>query len=269
MEASVIPSISDAGVEFRPDPTIVLPEPAVVAVRRGMRPKEDAIALREADRLLEPDYLSMENGFARLSDGILHVATLTPMPGVTGEMIDWWFAWHPLDPIRYQMWNPKDHVDAKWRRPIARGASWREVYETNVADVDEYVGSSFLKLSIAYERPERYLTTSRFSSAGVETAVCARVLRRDLAGIVAGHLVHLIRKTSDGVEMRSRFWLADLGIDGPLAAITKPLFETPGIRRTIVRDHVGRDLLIHCAEEMRHLAGFLPELFRRFSKHPL
>ena len=26
-----------------------------------------------------------------------------------------------------------------------------------------------------------------------------------------------------------------------------------------------RDLMVHCAQEMNHLAGFLPELHRRFS----
>jgi hypothetical protein len=26
----------------------------------------------------------------------------------------------------------------------------------------------------------------------------------------------------------------------------------------------GRDLLVHCAQEMNHLAGFLPELYEAF-----
>ena len=36
---------------------------------------------------------------------------LTPMPGATVEMIDWWFAWHPLLPLRYKLWNPGYHFD--------------------------------------------------------------------------------------------------------------------------------------------------------------
>jgi hypothetical protein len=41
------------------------------------------------------------------------------------------------------------------------------------------------------------------------------------------------------------------------------LLNSPLMRRTLVPDGVGRDLLLHCAEEMTHLAEFLPALFQR------
>jgi hypothetical protein len=32
------------------------------------------------------------------------------------------------------------------------------------------------------------------------------------------------------------------------------------VRKKLVKDELGRDLTIHCAEEMNRLAGFLPQL---------
>ena len=26
-------------------------------------------------------------------------------------MIDWWFAWHALEPLRYKIWNPPCHFE--------------------------------------------------------------------------------------------------------------------------------------------------------------
>ena len=56
---------------------------------RGARP------LDELDRLLDPAPLPVETGWCTLPDGVGYVAVRTPMPGVSGEMVDWWFDWHP------------------------------------------------------------------------------------------------------------------------------------------------------------------------------
>jgi hypothetical protein len=77
--------------------------------------------------------------------------------------------------------------------------------------------------------------TSRFEVANIATAVCARGGQR-LENVWTTHLIHLMQKTATGTEMRSR--------------------DIP--------DTLGRDLLLHCAEEMRHLAKILPELYKRF-----
>mgnify|MGYP006964173643 CR=1 FL=1 len=36
------------------------------------------------------------------------------MPGVTGEMLDWWFPWHSVgSDLRYKIWDPEDHYFAR------------------------------------------------------------------------------------------------------------------------------------------------------------
>ena len=99
----------------------------------------------------------------------------------------------------------------------------------------------------SFQPPQRYLDASRFSAARVETAVCARTLLRE-RGLAAGHLVHLVRSTDSG------------------GRTLQPLLDSGALRQRAVPDHVGRDLLIHCGEEMLHLAGILPELFSRFAR---
>ena len=64
---------------------------------------------------------------------------------------------------------------------------------------------------------------------------------------------------------RSRFWMA-----GPHIAVR----NAPGVASRAVRliasrvlgssEATARNLLVHCAQEMNHLAGFLPELYDAF-----
>jgi hypothetical protein len=81
----------------------------------------------------------------------------------------------------------------------------------------------------------------------------------------AGWFIHHIRSTVDGAEMRSRFWMG-----GPHIAVR----NAPGVASRAVRpiasrvlgasEATARNLLVHCAQEMNHLAGFLPELYDAF-----
>jgi hypothetical protein len=50
----------------------------------------------------------------------------------------------------------------------------------------------------------------------------------------------------------------------PERKLLTPIMNTPFMRRRNIPDTLGRDLLLHCAEEMRHLAKILPELYKRF-----
>jgi hypothetical protein len=256
---------------FRPSAALHISETVVAAVRAGLQPASSGLRLRDANALLEPGYLALENGYARLDDATLYVSALTPMPGVTGEMIDWWFAWHGEESARYQLWHPRDHISAHWRTPVSCAAGsdrtqWQQLYRNNVSEVDEYVGSTLMRLAIAFAEPSAYLDVSRFESSATETVICGRTYSRK-ESTAAGRLLHQIRRTSDGVEMRSRFWLADFEPQAPvIGALLRPLLNSRRMRTTLVPDGVGRDLLTHCAEEMAHLAEFLPALFNRVNQ---
>jgi hypothetical protein len=70
----------------------------------------------EANRSLDPGYLSFESGYKPLSDGKQLVAALTRMPGCRAKMVDWWFSWLG-GTEQYKMWHPSDHIFSDWEKP--------------------------------------------------------------------------------------------------------------------------------------------------------
>jgi hypothetical protein len=207
--------------------------------------------LDRADELLEPGYLAFESGYTRLEDGVLHVASRTPMVGCKGRMIDFWFGFLRTTE-HYKWWHPTDHVWCEW---IGERGTGRYVGGTH--HVHEYIGGELMKLKIHFREPSEYLDASRFAEAGVSTAVCARVGALE-APVWAGHLIHLVRDTDYGCEMRSRFWLGD--VDPPRLASDREA------RIALFPDRVGAGLHKHCNEEMAYLASFLPGLHARESR---
>lgn len=200
--------------------------------------------LEDADQLLEPGYPAMESGYLRLENGQLHVAARTSMPGCSSAMIDWWFGYIRTTE-QYKRWHPQDHVWCDWEGPDGEYVGGSHL-------VHEYIGGQMNKLRIQFRPPGEYLDVSRFADAGVGTAVCARTGPLD-SDLLVGHLIHLVRDTGYGCEMRSRFWLGDFQPD---------IAGTPKQRRELIPDQVGWGLLKHCNEEMGYLAEFLPELYR-------
>ena len=95
-------------------------------------------------------------------------------------------------------------------------------------------------------------------------AICARLGSGD-APVDAGWFIHHIRSTPGGAEMRSRFWMG-----GPHIAVRKrPRRCVPGGAPIASRvlgnaEASARNLLVHCAQEMNHLAGFLADLYEDF-----
>ncbi len=204
--------------------------------------------LDQANELLHPGYLPFEAGFIRLDDGQLHVAARTTMIGCKGKMIDWWFSYLETTE-QYKRWHPIDHVWCEW---VGQRRTGRYVGGTH--HVHEYIGDELMKLRVHFRAPSEYLDVSRFADAGVSTAVCARTGLLD-APVWAGHLIHLVRDTEYGCEMRSRFWLGDF--DPPEVAGTREA------RIGLIPEHAGWGLLKHCHEEMGYLAAFLPDLYAR------
>jgi len=206
-----------------------------------------------------PEYAEGEPGFEtevrRLPNGIYEVSALTPMPGVTPEMVRWWFADYMQTTEHYQRWYPGAHIWMDWENKTPGeyvGAS-HLVYE--------YIGDDLQKLRIQFVPPEEIL--GDVSLGEDDVAVCAKpgLLEQPLNG---GQMCHIIRATEDGAEMRSRFWLgmvAKRDDNEQVASIEGLVANTYLARRLGVSGQAATDLMKHCAEEMRILAGFLSALY--------
>lgn len=204
--------------------------------------------LKQANDLLNPGYLPFETGYKRLDDGTLLVADLTMMPRCKGYMVDWWFGYMETSE-HYKMWHPESHVWTEWDEKRKPGR-----YIGAAHYVHEQIGGQMQKLKIRFRDPTELLDTTRFEEAGVTGVICARTGLLE-APVWAGHLIHLCRDTDDGCEMRSRFWLGD--VDPPDLAPNRE------VRIEMFPDEMGQAVLEHCIEEMRILATFLPDLYKR------
>lgn len=205
----------------------------------------------------------VQNGFTVTSDGAIHVNLLTEMPGVSPAMIDWWFGWHSDSPERYKLWHPRAHVHAQWAEKPPSGAVGRTRYVGYTSQVDEYLGSAMIRGAIGFRRPEEFGLIDAMVAAGTgATAVCARIGLVDLP-IDIGYLVHHVAATPGGSVMRSRFWAG-----GPnIAARAAPLRPAMAVVKRFagLTELDARALLVHCAQEMTHLASFLPALYAQES----
>lgn len=222
---------------------------------------------RDCHHLLKPGYLPIESGFTQLPSGEMFVAVKTNMPGVIGDMIDWWFGWHSNESQRYKLWHPHAHMRAAIKHSSTgrEKLSDRERYVGNTSYVEEYIGNSVQKLAIQFKPPGDFcLDESKFEMAGVHTAVCANVGLASLP-VDFGKFVHLIRETNDGCEMRSRFWLGKLSLQGKSEShVINRLLGAGAISKFAVGRALGHDMVVHCAMEMTHLASFLPALYTEY-----
>jgi DAPG hydrolase PhiG domain len=248
------------GKFYQPD-MAPLPRHVAKALEHGPQAGPTLLAFDDAPTLANQGYQQTENGYGLLDDGSVHVSVRTDMPGVTPAMWEWWFAWHGSDSRRYKLWHPRAHVSAAWqdRERPGRHDSARYVGRTSL--ISEYIGSSMLRAAIQFVMPA---TLGLPAADDATVPICARLGSRDVP-LDTGWFVHHIRATGSGSEMRSRFWLG-----GPYISVR----SGPGLANRVVRSVASRilgattgkarDLMVHCAQEMNHLAGFLPALYEQF-----
>ena len=226
-------------------------------------PMAEALFPPMADAIGNIPDAEVQNGFTITSDGAMHVNIATEMPGVTPAMIDWWFGWHGDSPERYKLWHPKAHVHAQWASPPPSGSTGRARYVGYTSEVDEYLGSAMIRGAIQFRRPEELGLVDAAVAAGVDaTAVCARTGLVDLP-VDIGYLAHHVAAVPGGSIMRSRFWMG-----APyLAARSAPLRAAVPVAKRLVglTELDARALLVHCSQEMTHLATFLPALHEQES----
>lgn len=226
------------------------PKEKIEEIMAGKFNKEDALMPTEMNKLFDEGYLPGEFGWYRLEDKGIMVANFTPMPGVTPEMFDWWFAWHGLDSIRYKIWDKDDHYYCKTRNPevaLNSNLSMRERYWNTTHDVKEALldGQEPMDICLNFVPPETVGFNKEKLKSFNGTIVCT-------PGPVI--MVHFIRPTKDGCELRTRFWLGYSAVNNVPVRITE----------FIPDDMMAKALLIHNVKEFTHLAKILPRVYEEF-----
>lgn len=237
------------------------PEENIRIANSGPVCPSKALSIMDRNRLFSPGYLDTETGYCIMEDGTGFVANLINMPGVTTEMFDWWFAWHGLGELRYSIWDPEDHYEARSiDGAIGRceKLSYKERYWNTTHLIREDMGLGVESIHASFRSPEEM----GFAADKIGTPACGTIVTA-LAGPNDGSnsqiMCHFIRETADGVELRSRFWLG-------WTIINKKAVRTlPDNRR--MEEIVARHLLLHNIKEFANLASFLPQLFEEEKDH--
>jgi 2,4-diacetylphloroglucinol hydrolase len=253
------------------DPRVELRAEIVETLTGGPIDRADVLGTSadELNRLLQPGYLPGETGYCALADGTAYAASLTHFPGCTAEMIEWWFWWHSVEAERYMLWFPHSHVYAlAQKREVlsAPGLSSRERYMGNTHRIREWHGSRRSDIYIRFIEPaEIGFDTERFPKSGIIADACGIVsLQRPRVEIAL--MVHLCRETSDGFELRSRYWMGDRarlllpGIALDVGRVTSAL----GIKKRMLGERMAYEQLVHDQIEFTHLAGLLPAVHAEF-----
>ena len=213
-----------------------------------------------ASELLHDGYWPVETGFTRTPDLGIRVFCLTQMPNVTPKMWDWWFGWHGDDAQKYKLWHPRAHINAEW----ADGKTGMQAYLDRTSNITEYLGSEIKNAAISFVHPRELGIDEQKMQQRGEVIICAKVGLPGLP-LFAGQMAHQIREVEGGAEMRSRMWFGGTNISlgknpGPIKKSLSFLMR-PVAKLMLPDPH---ELLVHNAQEMQHLAGFLPELYGEF-----
>jgi phloretin hydrolase len=228
-------------------PMAPIPDEKLAILKSGPIDPSKAMRIENRTELQNPVHTACETGFCIMEDGSGYVANLTFWPGVTVEMVNWWYLWHSLEDARYMIWDPEDHFYARnLDRAMALDQSL-PIYERvcrSKHEVLEDIGGGASPITIEFKKPSEVGLNE--SKIGIDKGVT--MLAGNLVGIATG--VHIFREVDGGVELRSRFWIGHNIVDG------KPVRTIPH-----VPIEIAMGLYNHAIKEYTNLGVLLPKVY--------
>jgi phloretin hydrolase len=243
------------------------PDPSHLAMMDAPCDPSKAIYPEQMNDLLNPGNLDIEIGWCNLPNGAGFIANRNIYRNVTAEMIDWWFAWHPLDGLRYRIWHPPQHAGIALspedrgkilnsNLPIAQ-KNWGVTHH-----VAEDCNCGLENIDITFLSPREFgFDMTRWREPYASTFVGG--FGWSSPANPKGHVIkapslmcHIFRKIPDGLEHRTRFWM------GYRLSQRKPvLVLPPGISVPVI---AVQGLARHNVQEFSNLGVLLPEIYAEF-----
>ena len=238
----------------------------VAAMDKPIHPAK-ALPIERRNDLLNPGYHEAEAGWCILPNGAGYIANHLPMPGVTVDMVNWWFAWHGLEDLRYKLWWPDGHFavslsDTDRKKVLDPKRPVTLKFQGLTHHVVEDVGGGPAKIAIRFMTPEDAgFDMSRFKPPAVGTLVAANIEMGPLNPAPGSQgqgarlfMLHFIREIAGGVEFRSRFWMGYHIVNkGP------KLFIPEGGR---IEEYIPHGGALHNVYEYANLASILPQIYK-------
>ncbi|QCX33301.1 hydrolase [Caloramator sp. E03] len=242
---------------------IAEPNPNLIEIlKKGPMDPAKALMPEDINKLLDPGYHEVETGYCILPNGAGYVAVNNKFPGVTVDMINWWFAWHALEDMRYMLWFRKGHfgieISEEDRRIILDpNTPMVKKFQGRTHYVVEDTGGGVEDIQISFLSPEELgFDMDRFKPPAVGTVIAANGVSQPRAGgpKAPAIMLHFVREIPGGVEFRSRFWMGYHIID------KRPVKLIPDGISIPIQAPMG--LAFHNVEEYSNLAVILPRLYK-------
>lgn len=219
-----------------------------------LKPSDEGVLFEDINQILKADS-GFEDGYTVLEDGTGYVAVTTQFPGSSIEMLDWWFEWVGYEPIRYKIWYPGLHSQALYEGGIENEDGHYSI-SSYVKNHPEGKTKHTIEMIAPDSAPsDLYITFVDPEQFGIDEALYqdyqwALSATVNSGGINMVKMVHFVRETEDGVEMRSRFWM---GQD-----------QNWLIQQFASSEDQMQAMFYHCAQEYNQLASFLPEVYEAY-----
>jgi hypothetical protein len=243
------------------------PDPAHYAMMETPCDPAKAVTPEQINDLLNPGDLDVEIGWCNLPNGAGFIANKMVYPDITAEMIDWWFAWHPLEDLRYRIWYPPQHggimVSPEGRKRLLDSSipmaerNWGLVHH-----VTENCDGGMENIDINFLSPKEFgFDMNRWKQQFVSTFAggfgwAVTVDKTDASITAPALMCHIFRDSPAGLEHRTRFWLG-YRLSGGKPELSLP----PGIA---VPPPAIQGLARHNVKEFTRFKTFLPRIYKEF-----
>ncbi|MGC5699357.1 2,4-diacetylphloroglucinol hydrolase [Pseudomonas sp. NFXW11] len=248
-----------------------VPLAAVRKIQQGPMDLKDTLtpSVEDINRLLDPDFVSEESGYALLPGPMAYVQSRKFFPGCTAQMFKWWFMWHPAEAERYTLWFPYAHVSnpcVNHQRLCDESLSFEERLYGNTFCASEYVGDRLMHLHIDFQEPASLgLNPDLYREAKIDGSVSALMSLADHPQVPVSLMVHLFKEVPGGMYLTSRYWVGSHPSMArfPGAEKAAALLKETGLGETEL-ETLAYEFAVHDMCEFNHLASFLPDLYREF-----
>lgn len=215
------------------------------------------LEIEDRNRLLDDDYIPEPHGYYPLKGGGLLVSGTIPMPDVTYDMLNWWWPWHALDPLRYAIWDAEDHFDSKMQEeararildptvPIPE-----KIWGCNNS-VMESIGGPADEIVIMFRNPgELGYDMSKIGPGKREFFLAANALMGSMKVPVV--MTETAREIDGVMTFFARFWVGYVIENGKAKYVLPPDLKLP--------DQVAMGLAGHNIKEFQHLNKILPLVY--------
>lgn len=227
--------------------------PEEIVNRLGSQSSITPTDFKDKNEILYSELLQNEIGFVKMAGGDYLVAMTCYMKGVTKEMVDWWFWWHPQANERYVAWFPGEHFRIDYPKKYEPYFNAKDVppFQDNMQRPVERVGNMKMPLSINFVSPVEYgFTEQSMRENKVATIVCGTVgVLNNL--FLHTEMAHIFFQKEDGLYLVSRFWIG------------KKL-NNKILRKIMLTSETAHAMAEHCCIEYRNFAKKVPVMYNEY-----